>query len=108
MLSQLAIEYFHAFCRADILFLKKCFSDDVSLRDWTLDISGIESVLIEYENIFRSLSDVAVEVVKLYEIETTVVAELIITAKEIGSIKVVDILSFDQFGKIRSIRAYKG
>lgn len=108
MLSELAIEYFDAFSKADILRLEKCLSDDVSLRDWSLDASGIESVLNEYANIFKSLSNVVVNVVNLYEIEPTVVAELIITAKEIGSIKVVDILSFDENGKIRSIRAYKG
>jgi len=108
MLSDLAIEYFNAFSRSDILRIKKCLSDDVSLRDWSLDASGIESVLNVYVNIFKSLSEVVVDVVNLYEIEPTVVAELIITAKEVGSIKVVDILSFDQYGKIRSIRAYKG
>lgn len=108
MLSDLATEYFNAFSRSDILRLEKCLSDDVRLRDWSLDASGIESVLNAYANIFKSLSEVVVDVVNLYEIEPTVVAELIITAKEIGSIKVVDILSFDQNGKIRAIRAYKG
>ena len=108
MLSDLATEYFNAFSRSDILRLEKCLSDDVRLRDWSLDASGIESVLNAYANIFKSLSEVVVDVVNLYEIEPTVVAELIITAKEIGSIKVVDILSFDQNGKIRAIRAYEG
>ena len=108
MLSKIAIKYFDAFSRADILCLKKCFSDGVSLRDWSLDANGIESVLNEFTNIFKSLSDVNVDVVNIYEIESTVIAELIITAKEIGSIKVVDILSFDENEKIRSIRAYKG
>ncbi len=108
MLSELAIEYFNAFGMANILRLEKCFSDNVSLRDWHLDASGIKSVLNEYMVIFKSLSDIRVDVVNLYEIESTVVAELIITAKEIDPIKVVDILSFDENSKICSIRAYKG
>lgn len=108
MLIGLAIDYFDAFSKADIQRLEKYLSDNVSLRDWSLEASGIKSVLNVYANIFKSLSEVVVEVVNLYEIEPTVVAELIITAKEIGSIKVVDTLSFDQYGKIRSIRAYKG
>ena len=83
-------------------------SADVNLRDWSLDASGIESVLNEYANKFKSLSNIVVNVVNLYVIEPTVVAELIITAKEINLIRVVDILSFDDNGKIRSIRAYKG
>jgi len=108
MLSELAIEYFDTFSKADIQRLEKCLSDNVSLSDWSLEASGIKSVLNVYANIFKSLSEVVVEVVNIYEIKPTVIAELIITAKEIGSIKVVDILSFDQYGKIRSIRAYKG
>jgi hypothetical protein len=108
MLSELAIEYFDAFSKADIQRIEKCLSDNVSLSDWSLEARGIKSVLNVYANIFKLLSEVVVEVVNIYEIKPTVVAELIITAKEIGSIKVVDILSFDQYGKIRSIRAYKG
>ncbi len=108
MLSELAIKYFEAFSKADISSLKNCLAYDVTLRDWSLDVTGIESVLNEYSNIFRSLSDVEVKVVNLYEIDATVIAELIIAAKEIGSIKVVDILSFDESKKIRAIRAYKG
>jgi hypothetical protein len=108
MLSELAIIYFDAFGRADILSIRNCFSDDVSLRDWSLEASGIESVLIEYSNIFQELSNVVVNVVHLYEIESTVIAELIISADEIASIKVVDIISFNDNGKISSIRAYKG
>ena len=108
MLSELSIKYFHAFSSADIVSLRTCLSDDVSLRDWSLHASGIESVLKEYANIFNSLSNIVVNVVNLYEIKPTVVVELLITANEIGSIRVVDILSFDDNGKISSIRAYKG
>jgi hypothetical protein len=77
------------------------------MRDWNLDASGIELVLNDYADIFKSLSEVVVDMVNSHESQQTVVAELIIMAKEIASIKVVDILSFDQNGKIRSIRAYK-
>jgi hypothetical protein len=108
MLSERAVKYFDAFGRADIAGVSDCLSDNVCLRDWSLDVSGIDSVLDEYSIIFRSLSNVDVCVVAMYEVEFTVIAELIITAEEIGSIKVVDILSFDDKGKIRSIRAYKG
>jgi hypothetical protein len=108
MSKKLANIYFDAFSSADLVCLRDCLSNDISLRDWNIDVSGIELVIREYLNIFRSLSDVSVNVVNLLEVGSTVVAELIITANEIGSIKVVDILSFDQNGKISSIRAYRG
>ena len=106
--KDLANIYFDAFSKADLVSVRNFLSDDVSLRDWILDVSGIESVLKVYNNMFQSLSNIGVNVLRLYEIEDTVIAELIITATEIGSIKVVDILSFDKNGKIYSIRAYKG
>lgn len=106
--KDIACLYFSAFSRADIETVRTCLSGDVNLRDWTLDVSGIESVLNECLNIFQSLSDLSVNVLYLHEAESTIAAELIITANEIGSIKVVDILSFNENGKIRSIRAYKG
>lgn len=66
------------------------------MRYWNLDASGIELVLNDYADIFKSSSEVVVDVVNLHESEPTVVVELIIMAKEIGSIKVVDIISFDK------------
>jgi len=108
MLSERAIKYFDAFGSADIAGVSDFLSENVCLRDWNLDVCGINAVLIEYSNIFKSLSSIAVCVVAIYEVELTVIAELIITAEEIGAIKVVDVLSFDEKGKIRSIRAYKG
>ena len=106
--KDLANMYFDAFSKADLVSVRNSLSDDVSLRDWNLDVSGIESVHRVYINMFQSLSNIGVNVLRLYEIEDTVIAELIITATEIGSIKVVDILSFDKNEKIYSIRAYKG
>lgn len=100
--------YFLSFSQSNIAGVRTCLSDDVSLRDWELDISGIESVLSEFLNIFRSLSNLTVDILNLYEIDSIIVAELIITANEIGCIKVVDILSFNENRKICSIRAYKG
>jgi hypothetical protein len=52
--------YFSAFGQANIEGVKTCFSDDVSLRDWNIEVGGIDSVLGEYLNIFRSLSNLLV------------------------------------------------
>ena len=107
-IKDLANLYFDAFSKADILLIKDCLSNDIILRDWNINSSGIEFVLSEFMNIFRSLSNLHVNVLHLYECELTVVAEIIITSNELGSIKVVDVLSYDLNGKICSIRAYKG
>ena len=108
MLSEIAKRYFNLFCHANINGLRECFSNDITLRDWELDASGIESVIEKYSNIFSSLSNISVNIINLYEVEYNVIAELIIFAKEIEPIRVVDVLSFNKEKKIISIRAYKG
>ena len=108
MLLQKVTEYFDAFSKADLSRVGSLLSNDVCLRDWTVDANGIESVLSEISNIFSSLSHIQIKIVKLYESNSTVIAELIIFAKEIEPINVVDIISFNRDEKIYSIRAYKG
>jgi hypothetical protein len=108
MLKMLALNYFEAFSKADIIRLRSIFSDDVRLRDWNIDVLGIESVIIENLKIFEALKCISVEVINLYEDVQTVVAELVISANGEPAIKVVDILNFNDERKIVSIRAYKG
>jgi len=108
MLTHKVTEYFDAFSKTDIPRVGSLLSNDVCLRDWTVDAKGIESVLCEIANIFNSLSQLQINIVNLYESNSTVIAELIISAKEIESINVVDIIRFNSDEKICHIRAYKG
>lgn len=108
MLIKKVTDYFDAFSKGDIVRIRSLLSDDVCLRDWNLDVRGIDLVLQEVLNIFSSLSHLQIKVANLYEINSTIIAEIIIEAKEISSIKVVDIITFDSNESICSIRAYKG
>lgn len=108
MLKELALNYFEAFSKADIARLRNLFSDKVCLRDWNIDVLGIDSVINENSKIFKALKDISVEVLNLYEDAQTVVAELVISANGVPAFKVVDILNFNEEHKIVSIRAYKG
>lgn len=108
MLKELALNYFEAFSKADIMRLRSLFADDVCLRDWNIDVLGIEYVINENSKIFTTLKGISVEVINLYEDAKTVVAELVISANGVSAIKVVDILNFNEEHKIVSIRAYKG
>jgi len=99
MHSNSAIEYLKAFKDSDLLGLKNWFSDNIKLTDWNVNAHGIESASQDYTNIFQSLSSVVIEIVNLYETNSTVSAELLTSAKEAATIKVVDILSFDSHGK---------
>ena len=103
-----AKKYFDAFEMKNINYLRGVLANEATLSDWNIDVCGFDAVIAEYINMFGSLNGIAVNVINLYEDEYTVIAELIVTANEIGSVRVVDIISFDKSGKILSIRAYKG
>lgn len=108
MLIKKVTDYFDAFSKADVARIRSLLSDDVCLRDWNIDASGIDLVLREVLNILNPLSNLKVKLINLYESDSTVIAEIIIEAKEIVPIKVVDIITFDRDERICSIRAYKG
>jgi hypothetical protein len=108
MLKHLANLYFDAFTNSDILRLRSFFSNDIKLQDWDVNANGIESVIHVYSNIFNSLSNISIKIVNLYEFNSLIIAELIISSNNIESISVVDFISYDEHQKICSIRAYKG
>lgn len=107
-LKKHAILYFEAIRNSDLVRLKSLFADEVQLQDWNIHVHGINSVIAENAKIFEWLKDINIDVLNLYEDNSTVIAELKISAKKITPIKVVDILSFDECEMITSIRAYKG
>jgi SnoaL-like domain len=106
-LKDIAVEYFDAFERADLDFFKSAFSREVSLHDWNGHIRGFDFVIKEYQNLFDVLNSVVINVINLYQDESSVIAELVVHVNEIESMRVVDILSFNQDRKICAIAAYK-
>lgn len=108
MLKEIALSYFDAFSRLDIKGIPTFFSDNVSLRDWNLNVKGLEAVIQEYRLMFDVSKGIQVKVINLFEDSRTVIAEIEISQNASAAIKVVDILSFDDRNKIFSIRAFKG
>ena len=82
-------------------------SDDITLRDWENNASGKTEVLNVNKKIFNNVESINVVPVNLYKNENKIIAELeiIINGKE--KILVVDIISFNNDGKIKSIKAFK-
>lgn len=109
-LSDLVKEYFLKWNSKDIKGLSNLFSENINLRDWNIDIKGFDNVLEANVKIFNDVPEINAEIVNLFESKNskTVVAELIINLNKNESIKVVDIISFNNNNKIKSIMAYKG
>ena len=62
------------------------------------------------QKIFDDVPDIKVEIISqhLSESTNTVAAEIIVHLNEKEKLKVVDVITFNQFGLISSIRAYQG
>jgi ketosteroid isomerase-like protein len=107
-LKSLSLEYFEIFSRKDLDGLALMFTDDVTLRDWEISASGIDEVLAANKKIFDSVEYIHVMPLHLYQDNNVVVAELSIVISGAVHLSVVDVIKFNDTGKISSIRAYKG
>ena len=107
-LKSICLEYFYNFSLKDIDSLSKMFASSCQLRDWENSAVGKEDVVAIYEKIFNSVDTITVTPRALYEDSDTIIAELLITINGKEQILVTDIITFNEAGKIISVRAYKG
>ena len=87
-----AFEYFQTFSDKDSEGLRDMFSDDVILHDWDIIANGIDEVVQANQDIFDSV----------------VITELKIIINEEETLLVTDVIEFNESGKIKFVRAYKG
>ena len=107
-LKSICLEYFETFSRKDLDGLGAMFTGDITLRDWEISATGIDEVLAANKKIFDSVEYIHVMPLHLYQDNNTVAAELSIVVSDAVHLSVVDIIKFNNAGKISSIRAYKG
>jgi len=107
-LKNLALSYFNAFSNKDIGTLSGMFNSQVTLRDWEVSEAGITFVVKANKQIFESVDTIRATPLALYQDDNTVVAELDILVNGTETVKVVDVITFNDSGEIVSIRAYKG
>ena len=107
-LKSICLEYFETFSCRDLDGLAVMFTGDVVLRDWEISATGIDEVLAANKKIFDSVEYIHVMPLHLYQDNNTVTAELSIVVSDAVHLSVVDVIKFNNAGKISSIRAYKG
>ena len=103
-----ALSYFKTFSEKNIAGLREMFDDNVTLRDWDIDQKGIESVLKANLNIFQNVKTINAIPQNIISENNFVFAELKIVVNDDEELKVVDLIEFNQNGKIISIKAFKG
>jgi hypothetical protein len=106
-MENLVKTYFEIFSNKDIKGLENLFSDNVILQDWEILAKGKKQVLDANKNIFDSIESISVTLNDLYldELVAICLIEIIINNEE--TLKVIDIIKFNDEGKIIEVSAYK-
>ncbi|MDC3404556.1 nuclear transport factor 2 family protein [Acidimicrobiia bacterium] len=100
-------EYFKHWNNHDIDELKKLFTPKIELRDWDNEFIGIESVIDENKNIFKSFPNIFAEIILIVQSQNIVIIQIVVHLSSEESIDVIDVLEVEE-NKINKIRAYKG
>ena len=83
------------------------FAEDIHLRDWNISVHGKEAATRETAKNFAEAESLEIRVLATYENADTIAGEVHIQVNGID-LYVVDIMTFNDEGKITSIRSYKG
>ena len=106
--KEICLLYLKKYEGKDLNSIENMFSEDIVLRDWKIYVEGKKRAIDETRKNFESADSIVIEVLSTYENENTVAAELKITVDSTEELYVVDIITIDSEGKIKSIRAYLG
>jgi len=98
--------YFELFSTKNVKGLEnEMYSDDIHLRDWNGEWKGKQAVLEMNESLFQSEFYVDIESIKKMDNTTIVQFKLHIADTEY---RVIDLIDWDDNGKIKRILAYNG
>jgi hypothetical protein len=106
-------KYLGAFAAKDLEILDEILSDRVQLKDWAIDLVGKEEVLNANRAFFEDSGQLSVHIQNTAYHDKYICVEfvLIIRPKDETQdntvINVVDVIEIDDYGKIKSIRAYR-
>ncbi|MFM8926707.1 MAG: nuclear transport factor 2 family protein [Rhodoluna sp.] len=107
-LVPLVTELLSAYQDKNIVSIAKMFADDVVLRDWNLEVIGKEAAIAEFTKNFNSVKSLQIEVLRVYESSISIAAEIEIVIDGNETLRVVDIVSFNEDRLVTSIISYKG
>ena len=106
-LIELAKKYFDYFSKKDIQNIKNIFSEDITLKDWEIEATGINDVVEANKKIFNSVESIIVTPKNIYQDNFVLICEIDIIINNTEKLKVIDILKFNKNYKIKEISAFK-
>ena len=104
--AQLAIRYFQCWANRDIASMEVLLADDVMLLDWSGPALGKDAFIADLKQLYASTKVISLDIKKIAIGQDTVMAELEIKLDR-KKLFVVNVLDYNEEGKIQRIRAYK-
>lgn len=104
------IEYFAAWNAKDLDKLAEIFADDIYTRDWETSAEGKADSLVANKAIFDTFATCNAEPIELYQddMNMTVACHINISLDGVPPFEVIDLITFDQDGKIVKLLAFRG
>ncbi len=107
-LKAICREYFTAWSNKDLTKLEELFDDAIHTRDWTFGVDSKEASLAANKSIFDSVTTCRAEPIELYQDGKTVACHLNIFIDGLEPFEVIDLITFDDAGKIVKLLAFRG
>ena len=107
-IEQLATDFLEAYEQKDISAISKMLSEEVIVRDWNLEVTGKDEALSQFTKNFEDGAELKIQIRKLYISESAVAAEIEIQVGSVESLRVIDVIEFDERYRITAIISYKG
>lgn len=102
------LEYLHAYESKNIEHISLMFSEEITLRDWKISVSGKPAALFETRSNFSTARTIEIQPLRIFESECSIAAELKIVIDGAQELFVVDVVDFNKQGNIIAIRAFLG
>lgn len=106
LIENLTKDYFVAFANKDDAALFRMFDNNVELVDWEVRLSGRDAVMRNNSNLFESVTEIKITPVLIAVYGLTSMSKILVEING-QSINVVDMITFDNLGKIVKIEAYR-
>jgi len=100
-------DYLRYFADKDISKLRDCLAENCVLNDWEQGVIGRENILGALSSFYESAKDIGIYILTVYVEDFVGIAQFRLEIDDRDPLEVVDIIIFDDDGKIVSIEAYK-
>ena len=106
--KNLSIKYFNYFENKDLENLSKIISTKINLTDWENRIEGKKNFLLFNKKFFKETNFIKIKILNIHIYNNICFCEILVTLNKKIKLNIIDVLTFNNKGLIKSIRAFLG